>query len=694
MKAKRLLPLLLAAAIGFSGASAALAPSEIAATAEQRRATSLIVQLMANYHYRKLPLDDALSVTLLERYVDSLDPNRSLFMQSDIDKFYSDRHRMDDFLIHARLEPAFDIFKVFRERIRERVDYANSLLAEPFDFTIAEFYEFDRTGAEWPTSSTELDEIWRKRVKNDFLTLLLSGKTGEEARETLSERYNRLARRADQLDSNDVYQLFINSYTSAVEPHTSYFSPRASEDFQIRMSLSLEGIGAALQTESEYTVVRRIIPGGPAEKSKQLQVEDRIVGVGQGTDEDIVDVVSWRLEDVVALIRGPKGSVVRLQVLHKGSGSESPGEIITLVRNKIQLEDQAAQKSVLDLDGHKIGVIRVPTFYLDLAAVARGETDYRSTTKDVRALIAELTKEDVEGIVIDLRGNGGGSLAEATELTGLFIKSGPVVQVRDSSGRVKINEDPDPAIVYEGPLAVLVDSNSASASEIFAGAIQDYQRGILVGEPTYGKGTVQNVIDLDRFVEPSEGGLGQLKVTIAQFFRVTGGSTQHRGVVPDIVFPTVLDADAQGERSLDNALPWAAIRPVKYDTHDTPDDFITEVRSRHLHRIEEDPGFRYLIEEARARREIRDQNSVSLVQETRRSERDAREQAQRARENAYRVGIGLEPLSPEGEDERVEIGDLMLTETAHILSDMIEIQYPDTDTLQATVPSTPQVAAH
>jgi carboxyl-terminal processing protease len=691
MKTKLLPPLLLAAAIGFSGATAALSPSEIAATAEQRRATSLIVQLMANYHYRKLPLDDALSVTLLERYVESLDPNRSLFMQSDIDEFYNDQHRMDDFLIHARLEPAFEIFRVFRQRIEERVDFANSLLADPFDFTVDEMYEFDRTAAEWPTNMAELDEIWRKRVKNDFLTLLLSGKTQEEARETLTERYDRLARRANQLDSNDVYQLFINSYTSAVEPHTSYFSPRASEDFQIRMSLSLEGIGAALQTESEYTVVRRIIPGGPAEKSKELHVEDRIIGVGQGTDEEIVDVVSWRLEDVVALIRGPKGSVVRLQVLRKGSGSEEPGEIITLVRNKIQLEDQAAQSSVLDLDGHKIGVIRVPTFYLDLAAVARGETDYRSTTKDVRGLIAELVEEGAEGIVVDLRGNGGGSLAEATELTGLFIESGPVVQVRDSSGRVKINEDPDPSIVYEGPLAVLVDSNSASASEIFAGAIQDYHRGILVGEPTYGKGTVQNVIDLDRFVEPSEGGLGQLKVTIAQFFRITGGSTQHRGVVPDIVFPTALDADTQGERSLDNALPWASIRPVQYDAHDTSDNFITEVRARHLNRIEDDPGFRYLVDEARARREIRNQDSVSLVKTTRRTERDARERAQRDRENAYRAGVGMEPVDQE-EKERADMGDLMLNETAHILSDMIDVRGDGADTLQATVPGAPQVA--
>ncbi len=647
-------------------------------TREHRQATGLIVHLMTNYHYLKAPLDDGLSRQVLQRYLDSLDPNRLIFLQSDIAGFEVYRERLDDYLRTSYLKPGFDIFKVFRTRVAERAEFANQLLEQSFDFTVEEAYEFRDENASWPLSLDEMKDLWRKRVKNDLLSLLLTGRTEEEAMETLRQRYSGIERRANQLNADDVYQLFINAYTTAVEPHTSYFSPRTSENFNIRMSLSLEGIGAALQTENEYTIVRRIIPGGPADMSKNLHVDDLIIGVGQGSEEPIVDVISWRLEDVVDLIRGPKDTVVRLEVLRKDSGSKGPSEVITLVRNKIKLEEQAAKKSTLDLPegspSHRIGVINLPTFYLDMAAMARGDRNYRSTTRDVRELIQALEGEGMDGLIIDLRGNGGGSLVEATELTGLFIRSGPVVQVKDSSGSIKINDDPDPGIAYDGPLLVLVDRQSASASEIFAGAIQDYRRGIVVGEPTYGKGTVQNVVDLNRFVGADVGNLGQLKVTIAQFFRVNGDSTQHRGVVPDIVLPTAFEGEDQGERALKNALPWATVRAALYKPRPELGLLVEAVRARHNSRMLADPGFQYLLAEAHARDAVEKITAVSLVEERRKQEIETRKQARETRLNQFRQARGLAPVAADAveDEESEEEFDVVLDEAALILGDLIE----------------------
>ena len=467
----------------------------------------------------------------------------------------------------------------------------------------------------------------------------------------------------------------------AIEPHTAYFSPRTSENFKIRMSLSLEGIGAALQTENEYTVIRRLIPGGPAEKSSKLKVDDRIVGVAQGNEDPMVDVVSWRLEDVVELIRGPKDSVVRLEILPKGVATDGASEIVKLVRNTITLAEQAAQKSIINLkdSATRIGVIDVPTFYLDMAAMAEGQPDYRSTTRDVRILIEALEEEDIDGLVMDLRGNGGGSLVEATELTGLFIKTGPIVQVRDSNGKININDDSNPDIAYQGPLVVLVDRQSASASEIFAGAIQDYDRGLVVGEPTYGKGTVQNVVDLNRFVAPEVGALGQLKVTIAQFFRINGASTQHKGVIPDIVFPTALDMEAHGERALDNALPWATVSAAPYEPQIWVETNIDQVRALHEQRIKTDPGFDYLLAESKARLELNAINVETLNEVRRREEIDSREEESTERLNKFRVARGLSPLEQTTDSEAIdptsdeESVDILLDETAYILADVIDL---------------------
>jgi len=640
-------------------------------TAEHKQATVGILQLMQQYHYKRVPVTDELSEQIFDRFLDSLDPQKGFLLASDIEEFGQFRQEFDDALHQARLEPVFNLFKRFRKRVEERALFARLLLETKFDFTIDETYTFNREDAEWPESQKDADELWRKRVKNDVLNLRLAEQSNDELIETLEERYEQMERRVSQLSANDVFQIFINAYTLSVEPHTSYFSPRSSENFEINMSLSLEGIGAALQTEDEYTVVQRVIAGGPAAASEQLGADDRIVGVGEGGDQEIVDVVSWPLNDVVDLIRGPKGSTVRLKILPAGAPEGSPPKVITLVRDKIKLEEQAAKRSVVDVpvDGkmRRFGVIDLPTFYHDSAGRSQGLSDYRSTTRDVRRLLGELTSLDggVDGVIIDLRGNGGGSLLEATQLTGLFIESGPVVQIKGSSGRVDVETDEDDSIAYDGPLAVLVNRGSASASEIFAAAIQDYGRGAVLGEPTFGKGTVQTVAPLDR-----EGLLGQLKVTIAQFFRVNGEGTQFRGVVPDVIFPTAVDSDAQGERGLDNALPWAGVAAANYDAWSKRKTNYSQLQSQHESRYRASDTFKLLIEELESQRESRAQNHVTLVENVRQQEILERGANREEREELYRRAFGAS--SRDDDDGESAIPDIILQEAANVLSDIID----------------------
>lgn len=680
----------------FATSVQALAPtvplSELEPGVEHRRATRLITHFLANYHYKKTPLTDALSAEVFERYIDGLDPTRSYFTQGDIETFRRHEEKLDDYLRQADLVPIFEIFKRYRTRLEARVDYATALLDEPFDFERDETYLFKRDDVPWPKNTSELDEIWRKRVKNDVLSLRLAGKDKGEIKKTLAKRYDGLARRTAQLGSEDVFQMFINAYTTTIDPHTAYFSPRTSENFKIRMSLSLEGIGAVLQSEDEYTVVRQVVAGGPAAKSKLVNANDRIIGVGQG-DEEPVNVIGWRLDDVVDLIRGPKGSEVTLEILPKEVGMDGPSKTIKLTRNTIKLEEQAAQSSVIEVGeadaAVTVGVIDLPAFYLDFDARARGDRDYRSTTRDVRRILGELEAQGVSGVIMDLRGNGGGSLTEATELTGLFIDRGPVVQVRNSQGRVQLEEDTDRGVVYDGPLMVLVDRNSASASEIFAGAIQDYGRGLVVGEPTFGKGTVQHLVDLNRFDKSMDGQLGQLKATIAQFFRVEGASTQHKGVVPDIVFPTAKHSDDHGERALDNALPWARIDAARYDPANDVDGALAALRRQHESRVREDAAFEALKEQELAVEEAAAKEALSLVESVRREELDKAKREQRERENRIRAARGLPPLpdedeapaekdiadavaAAEGPDNDDEL-DILLREAANILTDFIRV---------------------
>ena len=645
-----------------------------------QRAVELINYFIQRYHYRTAHLNDELSSQILDRYIETLDGNRSYFLASDIERFEQMRFHIDNYLRKQELDPIFELFDLYRERAIDRAKFSMRVLSEGFDLNIPESFRFNRSTSPWPTDQAQLDDIWRRRVKNDYLSLKLAGQSHDDILKTLGDRYRQLSRRTQQITSTDVFETFINAYITSVEPHTSYFSPRSTENFKIRMSLSLEGIGAVLQTENEYTVVRRVVAGGPAELSQLLNAGDRIIGVGQDENRPLVDVIGWRLDDVVDLIRGPKSTVVRLKILPLQEGPDARGQIINIVRDTIKLEEQAAQKSVISVERgdhvYRVGVIDLPTFYVDFDGRSSGETDYRSTTRDVARLIKKLQAENIDGLIIDLRGNGGGALTEATTLTGLFIEQGPIVQVKDAKGRVRVKRDSDPTIVYRGALAVLVDGNSASASEIFAGAIQDYGRGIVIGEPTYGKGTVQNLVDLDKYARNKDEKLGQLKFTIAQFFRINGDSTQHRGVVPDILLPTAQDDTERGERSLENALPWQQVASARYSPFDQSDlsAALANIRSLHQTRVADDPGFQFLLSNQALDNEIAALEEVSLLESKRQIERAQRQSVRDSLSAALRKAWNL------GKDEKTNDGefpgDIVLNEAAQILTDtMLELHH-------------------
>ena len=675
--------------LAFSTAAFAVAkevPVDALVPDNIQRQTALIVnRVLERYHYRKVVLDNKLSEKILDRYLESLDPNKSFFTQQDIDAFAKYSHKLDDAIASGKLEPAFDIFRKYRMRVDQRVALALNLLEKnKFDFTRDETYRFDREDAPWAKDEKEISDQWRKRVKNDILGLRLAGKDEKKIRETLEKRYKTLRRRIHQLDADSVFQTFINAYTLSIEPHTAYMSPERSENFDISMRLSLQGIGAVLRSDDEYTTVQKVVPGGPADKSGQLHAGDRIVGVAQGKDGEMLDIVGWPLQDVVEKIRGKKDTLVRLNVLPKAAGMDAPTKIVSIVRDKIKLEDQAAKSSIIEADGMRFGVIDVPAFYRDFRGQASGNKDFRSTTRDVRKLIAKLQEEKVDGIIVDLRNNGGGSLTEATELTGLFIPFGPVVQVKDSQGHIDVERDTDPEEVYSGPLAVLVNRNSASASEIFAAAIQDYGRGLIVGEPTFGKGTVQSLVDLSQFARGKDD-LGRLRLTIAQFFRVQGGSTQHKGVVPDVIFPTADGSGKHGERSLDNALPWAEIKPAEY--HPEGQLHLSMLQSKHEKRVGHDPAFRFLTEQNQEINKLQDKKEVSLLESERKKEWQEREQRALERHNKLRALRGLEPLTKLDDEEEDDtdteedpegINRIMQEETARILADYIRQKQPVT----------------
>ena len=613
----------------------------------QATITTLINAIVKSRHFHQAPLDDRFSEKILENYIKRLDPSKNYFLQDDIDQIEALKHEFDDYIRNSFLKPAYAIFRIYRARVNQRIEFAIERLNQPFDFTIDEEYLLDPEDAHWAQDVNELDDNWRKRIKNDIINLRLSKKSDDEVKDTLTNRYIDIARRTGQLKSEDVFQSFINSWLSGIEPYTLYHSPRGAENFNIQMRLSLEGIGAVLQNDNEFTVIRRVIPGGPADLSGGLDSGDRIIGVGQ-ENEDIVDVIGWRLDDVVALIRGPKESTVVLEILPAENGLDSEPEVISIVRDEIKLEEQAASSRVIDIatdnGTSRVGVIRLPSFYTDFDGKNVNNTDYRSTTRDVKKLLTRLEHENTDGLIMDLRGNGGGALDEAIALTGLFIHKGPVVQVKFNNG-TEIDRDPDPAIIYDGPLVVLVDRHSASASEIFAGAIQDYNRGLILGEPTFGKGTVQTLVDLNHH-HSSDVDLGQLKLTIAQFFRVNGDSTQYRGVIPDITWDLSEADDQSGERGNDNAIPWRRIGAVAFEPFRRRSDsrLIDQTISEHRNRARDDPDFTYFREINSINRSIRQMKTVTLSQEKRQQLRTARDRKRLDLENVRRAGSGKRGL--------------------------------------------------
>lgn len=641
----------------------------------------LVTEFIQKSHYRHAAVDDELSSMVLDRYIKSLDSNRMYFLQSDIDAFEQYRYLLDDMVRSEPLNPIFNMFEVYRTRVRERLDFAlQELEAEP-DFTVDEEYVFDREEKPWAKTTTELDEIWRKRVKNDELSLALTDKEWPDIQEVLDKRYTRFLKRMDQVNSDDVFETFMNAFAHTLDPHSSYLSPRNSEEYRIQMSLSYFGIGASLQVEDDYVTVSNIIPGGPAAIDGELQPKDRIVGVAQGGDGEMVDVVGWRLDDVVELIRGPADTVVRLQIMPAGALPGASEKTLSLTRNQVKLEEQAAKSQIVTVprEGRdwSIGVIEVPSFYRDYRALSSGDKDYTSTTKDVKRLIGELEEQGIDGLVLDLRNNGGGHLTEATALSGLFIDNGPVVQLRNSNGRISRLDDPDPVprVAYNGPLAVLVNRYSASASEIFAAAIQDYERGVIIGQKTFGKGTVQNLYSLDQYVRrPDDEGLGQLTLTIGKYYRVTGESTQHRGVDPDIELPSAIDTSEVGESVRDTALPWDTIRTTEFRAGAPLDTTIHSLTANHLLRTKDDPDYQYLVDGIRDIEEARSRETVSLNMETRKSEREKNLARQLERENARRAALNLEPLATTEELESVEAPDIQLDEAAAIVADLANMR--------------------
>ncbi len=686
-------------------------PPELVQSPEQRLISNLTRRYLSNLHYQPAALDDTLSGRIYEQYLESLDPARVYFLAGDIAFFERYRSELDDYLKRDDYQPAFEIFKLYRQRFAERVAQQIALLDQPMDFTRDESFKASRDDEPWAINEKVLEDYWRRRVKNDWLRLRLAGKDDAAIRETLAKRYRTLGERIAEFGPTDVFSWFLNAYTQAIEPHTNYFSPRDSETFDISMRLSLEGIGALLERDGEYTQVRSIVPGGPASLDGRLQPGDRIVGVGQDTAGEVTDVVGWRLDDVVDLIRGPKGTVVRLEILPADAPPGDTSDVLALTRDEVKLEAQAAQKDLIRVpDGERtrrIGVIKLPGFYLDMEGRARNEPGYRSSTNDVRRLINELRGEDIDGLIVDLRDNGGGALSEAVSMTGLFIDNGPVVQVRDNRGRIKVEADFEPGMAWDGPLAVLVNRYSASASEIFAAAIQDYRRGLVIGEATFGKGTVQNLIDLDAaFSSSNDARLGQLKLTMAQFFRVNGGSTQLKGVIPDIAIPSALDPEDVGESAYNNALPWTEIEAASFEPLGELGEALAYVDTRHRNRLRSAPDLRLLQDEIDAYQRQRERHTVSLNETVRRAEMEA-EKARRAaqKQQIVRLEHGLAEAAAGGEPEAAatpattggepgdaaadaetggappasdDLPDIPLDETARILADYIAAMHNHT----------------
>lgn len=666
--------------------------------ASQAQAANMAAEFLTRFHYKAVPLDDAMSKLIFDRYLKSLDGDKVFFLQSDITQFETDRNALDDAILSGDLKTPFAMFNLYHNRFKERLTYARELLKTDFDFSQKESYMYQREKEPWPATDVAMRDVWRQRVKNDWLRLKLAGKDDAAIRTTLDKRYESTLTRMNKLKSEDVFQLFMNAYATSIEPHTNYMGPKEAEAFDIAMKLSLTGIGAVLQDREEMATIRELVVGGPAAMSGKLKVGDRIVGVSQDIKTPPVDVMGWRLDDVVALVRGPKDSTVVLDILPVDAGPDGKHKTVVLVRNKISMEQQSAKKSIIEVKNKeivsRIGVISLPTFYQDFDARRKGDKNFKSATRDVARLLGELKKEKVDSVLVDLRDNGGGSLNEAVELTSLFIGKGPVVQQRNSQGRVHVENDSAGIVAWDGALGVLINRGSASASEIFAAAIQDYGRGLIIGENSFGKGTVQTLVSLDEIARSEKPQFGEVKMTVAQFFRVNGGTTQLRGVEPDIAYPTFIDEDSYGEASYDNALPWVKIKPANYQVLGNLKDIQSLLQVRHEMRTAKDQEFQFIKEDITEYKAKKDKKTISLNEVERREERDAREKKMNEREKARALVDGKPTKNTipkntqddglqgnerslaaelEAEKARKEAKDVYLNEAANILADELEL---------------------
>ncbi len=694
-----LLALVLAVPLAPALADAPTLP--LTASADQATTSKLVYGLLSDsrYAYRPRPLDGPMQTYVFKKYLEALDPGKQFFTQADIDRFAPLQAKIGDAVRSGQLDPAFQVFAVYRDRVNGRVAYARKLLASAnFDFNGDERFYYDRKDAPWAADDKALDGLWRQSVMNDWLRLKLAGKKPDDIRKTLDKRYQNLSKSMAQLKGEDVFQIFMEAYANSVDPHTDYFDPRTAENFNQQMSLSLEGIGAQLQKQDDEVVIREVIPGGPVAMDGTLKPGDRIVGVGQGRSGPIEDVIGWRIDDVVAKIRGKANTEVRLEYIPAAAGLDGSHRMLVLTRQKVRLSEQAAKGETITLPAageapqRRIGVIKLPGFYQDFDARRRGVTDYASATRDVAKLLAGFKADKVDGVVLDLRNNGGGSLDEAIELTGLFVEQGPVVQVRESGGRVTVNGDSNPAVAWDGPLAVLINRGSASASEIFAGAIQDYGRGLVIGEDSFGKGTVQNIVDLDRWPGREGARFGQVKLTIAQFFRISGSSTQVKGVTPDIAFPASVDATQFGESTYDNALPWTRIGAVPHVQYGNFAPLLPRLDDLHQARVAQDMEFQWWEQDVRQFREEAAKKYVVLNEAQRRAEREKQDTQRKERQaTRKKLGLPLDPLAEDADDDGLAASerdvakdaarekladqrpDPLLHESAAILADAVQL---------------------
>ncbi|MEO5909630.1 MAG: carboxy terminal-processing peptidase [Pelobium sp.] len=637
--------------------------------------TKEIADLVTNINYKKVSLNDSLGSVIFDNYIEGLDGNKSYFLASDIKDFEQYRNTFDDDLKAGDLTAMFYMFNVYQKRYNERMNFSLKEVDQKFDFTKNESYVYDREKLGWFKNIEESNQSWNKKVKYDFLNLRIAKQADSTIIKTLSKRYDNLLSQSNKINNQDAFQVIMTAFTNSIDPHTSYFNPANAANFNIDMARSLEGIGATLSSENEFVTIKSVVPGGPADKTKQLKIDDKIIAVAQGDDE-FVDVVGWRLDNAITLIRGKKGTTVRLKILSKDQDLSATPKILPIVREKIILEDQSVQKKIktFSRDGktYKYGIIEIPAFYADWKEMQAGNPNYKSTTRDVKLVLDSLKKDNVDGIIIDLRGNGGGSLTEAIDLTGLFISKGPVVQVRDYRNKVEVDEDEDPSISWTGPMVVMTDRFSASASEIFAGAIQDYGRGIIIGNTTYGKGTVQSAIDMKR-VNPDLGDNGgQINLTMGKFYRISGSSTQHKGVVPDIEFPTVFPADKYGESAEKSALPWDEIKSSDYKKVANLAPAITELNADHTARMKNSKEYDYLLQDIAEFKKRDAETSIPLNEVVLKKQKDEQENKNLQRDNDLREARGLPPIVKGGTKPlKEENYDFMQSETIKIITDFI-----------------------